>query len=134
MFKKTQQRILSAMSFSDIRRALCNALTEAYPGGDGDIVDVYQDYVIISKGPGNLFEIPYTVDINGVISMGEWTKVRKQIDYIKVIAASQVSAPVGLPANPDYGYKWQVQIIEAGVDRQGIALYPYEALRAAIPI
>ena len=53
---------------------------------------------------------------------------------LKITAASQVSSPVGQLANPDYGYKWQVQIIEAGVDRQGIALYPYEALRAAIAL
>lgn len=122
---------MAAMSYNEIKRALCQALTEARPGKYGEIVDLYLDYCIVSE-ENQFYEVPYSIDANGKISFGDFAKVRKHVDYIKITAAAQMTAPVSNETSPDYGFKWLVQIIEAGVDRQGIADYPIEALRAAV--
>jgi len=128
------EKITSAMSFSEIRRVLCKTLTATYPQMNGDIVDVYQDHVIIDDGAGNLFEAPYTVAENGTVAIGQPAKVRKQVDYVRVSAAAELSAPVGQQNSPEYGYKWIVQIIEAGTDLQNGATYPYQVLKNAAPL
>jgi hypothetical protein len=127
-------KITAAMSFSEIRRTLCKILTEKYPSMRGDIADVYQDRCIIDDGEGSLLEVPYVIDQNGSVTFGEMTKVKKQVDYVRMSAAAQISAPSGAETSPDYGYKWQVQIMDAGPDKQGGAIYPIEVLRAAIPL
>jgi len=128
------EKITSAMSFREIQRVLCNILIGTYPQMRGDIADVYQDHCVISDGENNLFELPYTIDENGAVTFGEMVKVRKQVDYVKIVATAELLAPVGKENSPDYGYKWPVQIVEAGPDKQNGAIYPYEALRAAIPL
>jgi hypothetical protein len=128
------ETITAAMSFSEIRRVLCKTLTAMYPQSGGDIIDVYQDHVIYDDGAGNLFQVPYTVAENGTVTLGQPEKVRKAVDYVRVSAAAEISAPVGEKKDPDYGYKWDVQIIEAGADRQGIANYPYQVLKNAAPL
>lgn len=123
-----------AMSFSETRRALCQALSAKFPNMPGDIVDIYNDYCIFSDGENNLFEIPYGVDANGTITFGDKVKVRKEVTYLKVSSASHLSKAIGATTDPNYGYQWDVQIVEAGPDRQGTAIYPYEVLKAAIPL
>ena len=129
-----EYRITSAMSFNEIRRVLCKTLTAMHPQMRGDIVDVYQDHVIIDEGEGILFKIPYMVDDSGTVTFGEMAKVRKQVDYIRVTATAALSGPVGHKNDPSYGYKWHVQIVEAGIDKQGIADYPLQVLNDAIPL
>jgi cation transport regulator ChaB len=63
---------------------------------------------------------------------GEWVlKVAAFETAVK--AASRLIGSAGDPKSVDYGYKWDVQIIEAGPDLQMGAIYPYEVLRAAVP-
>src|SRR4030042_480996 len=57
----------------------------------------------------------------------EWGAVDKLGAGARIIGA-------GNRADPDYGYKWKVQIIEAGPDLQGGAVYPLEVLQAAMPL
>ncbi len=38
------------------------------------------------------------------------------------------------PGQNDYGWKWQVQVIDAGEDKQGNAVYPLAVLHAAAPL
>jgi hypothetical protein len=128
------EKITSAMSFSEIRRILCKTLTAIYPQSSGDIIDVYQDHCIIDDGRGNLSEVPYKIDENGSVTFGDMTKVRKQVDYVRVSAAAIMSSPVGQKEDPSYGYKWLVQIMEAGPDKQGIANYPFQVLKNAVPL
>jgi hypothetical protein len=66
----------------------------------------------------------------------EMEKKFKMGDYAQaaVKAASRLSGAIGDPKSKDYGYKWRVQIIEAGTDLQNGATYPYEVLKAAIPL
>lgn len=56
-----------------------------------------------------------------------------QHDLIKVQAA-RLSAAVGEATDPDYGSRWRVQIIDAGIDKQRIADYSLEVLKAAVPL
>ncbi|MDD5348450.1 MAG: hypothetical protein PHT59_07545, partial [Candidatus Omnitrophica bacterium] len=109
-------QITAAMSFDEIRRVLCNAFTAAFPNTKGDIWDVYPDHCIISDGNGNLFEVPYTIDENGKVVTGDMAKVRKQVDYIAIPAASHLLSAAGNKDNPDYGYKWHIRILEPGPD------------------
>jgi len=55
-------------------------------------------------------------------------------DYVRIQASARLSAAVGQEGDADYGYKWRVQIVEAGPDLQGGAFYPYEVLKAAAPL
>jgi hypothetical protein len=54
-------------------------------------------------------------------------------EELRVSSFSRLSA-AQVPASPDYGYKWHVQIVESGVDRQGIANYSMPVLAAAAPV
>lgn len=56
-----------------------------------------------------------------------------QLDLIKVQAA-RLSAAVGAETDPDYGSRWRVQINEAGIDKQRIADYSLDVLKAAAPL
>ncbi len=122
------------LSFSEIRKVLCKALAGLLPTMRGDIVDVYGDHCIISDEAGNLFEMAYTIDDNGAVTLGDMAKVQKQIDYVRVSAASRLSAAIGQETDSDHGYKWAIQIIEAGPDKQGMANYPLEVLKSAAPL
>jgi cation transport regulator ChaB len=55
-------------------------------------------------------------------------------DCIKVQASARLTAAEGVPGSADYGYRWHVQIVEAGVDKQGIADYSLQVLTAATPV
>jgi cation transport regulator ChaB len=64
--------------------------------------------------------------------MGDFAKGAGE--YINLQAASRLSAAVAQEGDADYGYKWTVQIIEAGPDIQMGAIYPHEVLQAAVPV
>ncbi len=128
------EALRAAMSFAEIRHALCDAFTAAFPGSRGDIVDVYADHVIISDGSGALYEVPYTIDDQGKVSTGDMTKVRRRVDYVAIQSASRLTAATDDANSPDYGYRWRVQIVEAGPDKQGTANYSLDVLKAAAPV
>ena len=121
------------LSFGEIRRALCDAFTAAFPDSRGDVVDIYADRCIISDGTGALFEVPYSIDDTGKVVTGDMTKVRRQVDYVRVNAASHLLAASDNADVPDTekGFKWRVQIIEAGPDKAGFYDYPLAVLHAS---
>lgn len=122
------------LSFSEIRRALCDLFTKAFPDARGDVVDVYPDRCIISDGSGALWEVPYTIDDAGQVATGDMTKVRKQVDYVKIQAAARLMAASPAAPGEETGFKWRVQIVEAGPDKQQIASYDLAVLHAAAPV
>lgn len=126
------ERFTSAgFSHSEIRKMLCPALTAAYPQSKGGwIVDVYDDKCIASGDDDKMYEVPYTI-VEGKILLGAPVEVQKRVDYIKVQAAASLSAPKGEKTDADYGSRWRVQINEAGTDKQRIADYPLDVLKAA---
>lgn len=123
-----------AMSFEEIRRSLCDAFTQAFPNTPGHIVDIYQDHCIISDGTGTLYEVPYTIDDNGGVVTGDMAKVRRQVDYVKIQASFRLLAAEEDTGDDSKGYRWHVQVIEAGPDKQTGLEYPYDVLRAAVPL
>ena len=122
------------LSFSEIRRALCDAFTAAFPNSRGDVIDVYADHCIISDGSGALYEVPYTLDETDKVITGDMAKVRRQVDYVRVAAAARLLSAVDNALDAEKGYQWHVQIIDAGQDKQGNVEYPYDVLKAAVPL
>jgi hypothetical protein len=116
------------LSFGDIRDLLNNALPDMY------IVDIFPGYVIAEDvDDDEMWQIPYTVSADGdQVVLGEKAEVERQ--YVKVEAAARITASGLDKTSPDYGYKWEVQIAEAGPDKQGIANYPLAVLQAAVPV
>jgi len=55
-------------------------------------------------------------------------------DYVRVSASAHLLRAAESLPDEDKGYKWHVQIIEAGPDKQGNVEYPYEVLKAAAPL
>lgn len=115
------------LSFSEIRRALCDALTAAFPGSGGDIVDVYQDRCIVRDGSGSFYEVPYTVDASGKVATGDWTRVRKQVDYVVM----QVNS-LTLMETPPGGAPSEIQLIPFG--RHNTPKGPFELTEAEVPL
>ncbi len=128
------EELKGAMSFSEIRQALCQAFGTAFPGSGGDIVDLYPDKAIIRDASGTMYEVPYSIDEEGKVTTGDMAKVRKQIEYVRMNAALSLMGAAGEATNPDYGYKWHVQILVPGPDKQGLFDYLQEAVRAAAPV
>lgn len=122
------------LSYGEIRRTLCDSFTAAFPNSRGDILDIYNDHCIISDGTGILYEVPYSIDENGKVITGDMAKVRKQVDYVRVAAAARLLAAVDTTLDAEKGYQWHVQIIDAGPDKQGNIEYPYDVLKAAVPL
>ncbi len=114
-------------SFDDIRDMLRQALPE-----NVWICEVYPDHVIAQDDPGDKYwQYPYTI-ADDQVTLGQRVEVERQ--YVKVQAASRLSAAMGTDADGDYGYRWRVQINEAGVDLQKIADYSLDVLKAASPL
>ncbi len=126
--------VKAALSFSEIRKVLCRAFTEAFPDSRGDIVDLFADHVVISDGSGSLYEVPYAIDDQGQVSTGDMTKVRRQVNYVAIQSASRLTAAVEESSQEEQGSRWRVQIVEAGPDKQNIANYTIGVLHAAAPI
>ncbi|MCE5265724.1 MAG: hypothetical protein LLG97_19620 [Deltaproteobacteria bacterium] len=115
-------------SFDDIRSLIRGAIPEKCW-----IVELFPACVIVQEDEPaeKLWQYPYSI-MDGKVTLGERIEVEKQ--YAKVQAASRLAAALGDPKDADYGYRWRVQIIEQGVDKQGIAEYPLNVLHAAAPL
>jgi hypothetical protein len=117
-------------SFDDIRDMIYAGLPDGWW-----ICETFPDYVIVenSNTGDDMWQIPYTISVDGdQVTLGEKVEVERQ--YVKVEAAARITASVLDKNDPNYGYKWEVQIAEAGPDKQGIANYPLAVLQAAAPI
>lgn len=78
----------------------------------------------------------YSSEEKGIINrrLAEMEKKFKIGGEEPVKAASRVIGAVDAITDTNYGYRWDVQIIEAGPDLQMGAIYPYEVLREAAPV
>lgn len=117
----------SGKSFSAIEDKLNSALPEHWW-----LWDTYPDFLIAKdEDSGKLYEIPYAI-LEDKVTLGERKEVERT--YVAVKAASHITAPVGKTTDENYGYQWDVQIVEAGIDKQGNAEYPLAVLQAAAPV
>lgn len=97
------------------------------------LIDFYDDRVIYEDKDRKYYEASYSLT-NGQVTLGDKTEVQKKVDYVKVQAAVRLTAAVGESGSEDFGYKWKVQIIDFGPDKQGLIYWDPEALRAAKPL
>lgn len=114
------------LSYQQIKDLIYQALPGIY------IIDLYSDKLIYEGDKGKYFEVGYGI-VDGKLSLGEKIEVQKKVEYEKVQAAVQLTAAVGKTDSEDYGYKWEVQIVEFGPDKQGSIFWDADALRAAMP-
>ena len=127
--------IRAAMVLPEARKGLCEVLAQAFSCSTEDIVDLYADRAIIRGGSGELYEVPYTIDDQGKVPKRDATKIGHQIEYVAVQSSSRVTGAVEEEGPPEEeGFRWRVQIVEAGPDKQNIANYNIGVLHAAAPV
>lgn len=128
----TLTRLLAAgsddLSFDKIRNILRQALPNMY------LREVFPDHVIAEEDNTETnWQIPYAIGEDGEqVTFGQRVEVEQK--YVKVEAAARFTAAADQNGSADYGYKWLVQIVEAGTDKQGIANYSLQVLTAAVPV
>lgn len=115
------------LSYQQIKELIHQALPGVY------IIDLYTDLVIYEDDKGKYFEVGYGI-VDGKVSLGEKTEVQKKVEYVKVQAAVSLAAAVGETGSEEYGFRWEVQIVEFGPDKQNQIFWDADAIRAAIPI
>jgi hypothetical protein len=126
----TSIRLLAAASMDMSFNAIGDMLREALP--DLWVCDVFPDHVIAKdEQAGKMYQIPYTIK-DDKVTLGDRVEVERT--YVEVKAASRITASVGDKKDEDYGYRWDVQIADAGTDKQGIADYALAVLHAAAPV
>jgi len=105
------------------------------PMPDIYIVDVFQDYAVISRD-GKYFKLPFTIDGTD-LKFGDEIEVEKEFVEVKAAKFQQgirLTGAAGDPKSEDYGFRWDVQIVEFGPDLQGNIFWDPLALRAAKPL
>jgi hypothetical protein len=123
-------RLLAAGSTGMSFNAIEDKIREALP--DMWVCDVFPDHLIAKDEQAQkMYQIPYAI-VDDKVTLGDRVEVERT--YVEVRAASQITMPVGANTDEDYGYQWDVQIAQAGIDKQGIADYPLAVLQASAPV
>lgn len=98
------------------------------------IMEMFDDHVICEKNnsePSPQYcKVEYSVDDDGNVTMKEPVAVQREYVPVKAMAAMRFTAAADATSE-DYGYKWGVQIINAGPDKQGRFDYPLDVIHAA---
>ncbi len=130
------------LTFEQIRELIRQALQTALALNADSwlyIVDLFEDSVVYEiEGPdgdkGPLYQQrSYSIE-EGKVQLGTPNPVQKKIEYIPLAAASKLLAAAGDPADDDYGYKWEVQVVEYGMGKDGRINWPKEPLVAALAL
>jgi hypothetical protein len=125
------------LSFDQIREMVRHAL-EAIHNGYLYLVELYSDSVIYEvegpEGKGSLyFKRSYSI-MDGQCTLGDPVAVQRKVDYIPMQAAARILAAAGASSDPDYGYKWRVQVVEYGLGKDGRINWPKGPLVAALSL
>ncbi len=115
------------LSFEQLKEKLQQMMPSMY------IMEMYDDHVICEKDGGGYCRVDYKVDDAGNIVMGEPADVMKTYVPMKAQAAMRFTG-AAVDGKEDYGYKWNVQIIDAGPDKQKRFEYPLDVIHAAAPL
>lgn len=105
-------------------------LKDALPK-DSWLVDFGDDFCIYEAADGKYYRQSYAL-MDETITLGEKTAVEKQITYVPMTAAMRFISAA--EKTDDYGFKWGVQIIESGPDKQNQFDYPLDVLHAAAAV
>jgi hypothetical protein len=115
------------LNFGQIRDQLQQLLPAMY------IMELYDDHAICEGEAGKYVQASYSV-MDGKVALGAQVEVQRQYTPVKVQAAVKISGPVGDKTDPNYGYKWRVQVIAYGLGKDGRINWPREPLVAALPL
>lgn len=90
-------KALADQSFDERRRVVENALRDAF-GRDLYISDLYDDravYSDFSESESGFYEVPYTLDDEGKVELGERKKVEREVTYraVKRVSADIIEGP-----------------------------------------
>jgi len=157
-FEKAEDNAKAALSLDQIRERIYSKVIptpEPVELPNVYLIDVYIDYAIISRD-GKYFKLPFTIDPSATsgdeLKFGDEIEVEK--DYVPVekaeaarkaheersFASLRMTFPIHLRAaagdraSEDYGYKWDVRIVEYGPDKQDAIYWDPQVLRAAKPL
>lgn len=126
------------LSFDQIRTMVMSAI-KAKEGPDFYCYDValFTDAIVYeSTGKDKIekhYKRSYSI-VDGVVTLGEATAVQKKVDYIPMQAASQLLAAIGAPTDENFGYEWNVQVVQYGPGADGRINWPQAPLVAAIAL
>ncbi len=127
----------AAMSHNDMRDAVQDELDDHFGENSAAVQQMFNDSFVYSHGD-SLYQAPYMMNDDGAtVDFTNAAPVQQKTTYQEVQARAAI---MGLQAaavdkgSPDYGYKWDVRIIDFGPDKQGRFYYTPEALKAAIPL
>lgn len=98
--------------------------------GDPEIwypIEVYPDFAIVRQNL-NLYQVPYTIAADGVVTLGAGVRVEEEFVPVRVQEAAVLRLQAGEDAPT--GTQWEVEIIRPGWSLNGI-YYPAAALRAS---
>lgn len=128
-FSERVHRLLAAtdpMSQNQVRDLLDKALCDMM--GEGCccwIVDIYPDNFIYERDC-SYFQMPYTVDGDGKVTLGTPTEVQREIQYMPMKAAA-----IFLSATDAGGTVYRARIVQFGPDKNG-TYWDEIALKAAL--
>ena len=122
-----------ALSFSQIRDLLGNAVHEKFPLQYLSVRDIYSTYIIICDYMSDdmtFYKLAYTLDeaAGTVMLTGELEQVRMVIEYLPMAEAVQLQE-----ATDTDGWQWRVVLIAPGLSKNKF-YYSEESLRAAVPM
>jgi len=120
------------LSFREIEELLTAALQQSAGHDRLWTTEIYPDSCVYRDEKADKhYRVAYSI-LDGQVKLGTPEEVERQVDYVPVQAASRLMAAEGI--GDEYGYRWRVQISEAGVDKQKIADYDLQVLHAAAPL
>ena len=128
-------------SHNEVARLLSGALDAAHSvtntAASGVwMQDIYDDHVIytLDGPPPKTYSRTYVIAVDDdAVTLGEPTEVKVQTEYVPVREGVAAHSGALLEALDADGWRWRVQVIQAGESRNGNE-YPLSVLHAAAPL
>lgn len=100
---------------------------------------VYADRVVVNTDKGHLFQFPYTISADNIVTLGEpievkgeYVPLKEAVQAIKAAVQSGETVFVEAVGEENSG-KWLIRVIKAGISGNN-NYYPDAALREAVPL
>ncbi|MBI5075626.1 MAG: hypothetical protein HZB62_10745 [Nitrospirae bacterium] len=113
------------LSYEQLREKLRQILLSMY------ILELYDDHAICEKDSGGYCRVDYSIDDAGNMTMKEPVEVQREYVSVTAQAAMSITGAASADTGEPSGYKWRVQLIDAGPDKQGRFDYPLDVIHAA---
>jgi hypothetical protein len=113
------------LSYEEIRQLIYGELPEG-----AWIVDLYDDHFVYQHD-GKYYKINYSITDGKLVLEKGIVEVERKVEYVVVQSAIRISSATEDTDN--YGYKWRVQVVEFGIDKNG-TYWRKEPLVAALDL